>query len=231
MYYPDFQSWFIPSDHPLYHQITRVLRARVGWEYVFFSWNGFESIITVDTIDRKWCTYTILDTAKTLANPQKYLCIAQALPNKFEKLEYIVEKWVECGVSEFIFFPSKYSQIRHLDEKKVARLQKIAMEAIEQCGRSDLVSLSALPNFPQCSKGKSIFLHTGEQTVPVNESVKRVESEQSITLFVGPEGGWNQEEAEMFYQNPDALSVNLGSRVLRLETVTPVVAFMFMDWY
>lgn len=231
MYYPDFQSWFIPSDHPLYHQITRVLRARVGWEYLFFSWNGFESIITVDTIDRKWCTYTILDTTKTLANPQKYLCIAQALPNKFEKLEYIVEKWVECGVSEFIFFPSKYSQIRHLDEKKVARLQKIAMEAVEQCGRSDLVSLSMLSDFPQCSKGKCIFLHTSEQTIPINEAVEHVEDEQGMTLFIGPEGGWSQEEATMFYQNPDALSVNLGSRVLRLETVTPVVAFMFMDWY
>lgn len=134
-------------------------------------------------------------------------------------------------MSEFIFFPSKHSQIRHLDEKKMGRLQKIAMEAVEQCGRSDLVSLSVLPDFPQCSKGKNIFLHTGEQTVPVDEAVKHVESEQCITLFVGPEGGWSQEEATMFYQNQDALSVSLGSRVLRLETVTPAVAFMFMDGY
>jgi 16S rRNA U1498 N3-methylase RsmE len=45
-------------------------------------------------------------------------------------------------VSEFVFFPSKYSQIRSLDDKKIGRLQKIAMEAIEQCGRSDIVTLS-----------------------------------------------------------------------------------------
>lgn len=231
IYYPEFRSWYIPSDHPLYHQITRVLRARIGAEYIFFSGDDSESIITIDVIDRKWCSYTIVETIKTLANPMKYLQVIQALPNKFEKLEYIVEKWVECGVSEFVFFPSKYSQIRTLDEKKIGRLQKIAMEAVEQCGRSDIITLSVSPQVPSLDEWKFLFLHTGEKNIHIDDAVKKVDIEHHITILVGPEGWWSPDEVTLFMNSPDVISVSLGSRILRLETVTPAVAFILMNWY
>lgn len=231
IYYPEFRSWYISSDHPLYHQITRVLRARIGMEYVLFSGDGSESVVTIDAIDRKWCSYTIEKAIKTLANPTRYLRVIQALPNKFEKLEYVVEKWVECGVSEFVFFPSKYSQIRSLDDKKIGRLQKIAMEAVEQCGRSDIVTLSLSSWIPILDEGKSLFLHTGEKNMHISDVLREIEQDQHITLLVGPEGWWSPDEVTLVASSTNVIGVNLGTRILRLETVTPAIAFMLMNWY
>ena len=157
--------------------------------------------------------------------------VIQALPNKFEKLEYVVEKWVECGVSEFVFFPSKYSQIRSLDDKKIGRLQKIAMEAIEQCGRSDIVTLSLSSWIPILDEGKSLFLHTGEKNIHMGDVLREVEQDQHITLLVGPEGWWSPDEVTLVANSTNVIGVNLGTRILRLETVTPAIAFMLMNWY
>ena len=231
IYYPEFRSWYIPSDHPLYHQITRVLRARFGAEYIFFSGDDSESIITIDVIDRKWCSYTILETIKTLANPMRYLRVIQAIPNKFEKLEYIIEKWVECGVSEFTFFPSQYSQIRTVDEKKIGRLQKIAIEAVEQCGRSDIVSISFSPKIPLLEEWKFLFLHTGEKNIHINAALQALDNEGCVSFLVGPEGWWSPDEVSIFMGSPHIIGVSLGNRILRLETVTPAIAFMLMHWY
>lgn len=58
----------------------------------------------------------------------------QALPNKLEKLEYIIQKSCEVGYQSITFFQAERSQILVLSESKKQRLQKIAIEAIEQCG-------------------------------------------------------------------------------------------------
>jgi RsmE family RNA methyltransferase len=56
------------------------------------------------------------------------------MPNKLEKLEYIIEKGVEVGVRKFVFFRSDRSQKLILSDAKKSRLIAIAREALEQCG-------------------------------------------------------------------------------------------------
>ncbi len=62
------------------------------------------------------------------------LHLFQALPNKLEKLEYIVQKSCEVGYRSITFFEAQRSQILVLSENKKDRLKKIAIEAVEQCG-------------------------------------------------------------------------------------------------
>jgi RsmE family RNA methyltransferase len=60
------------------------------------------------------------------------LILVQSLPNKLEKLEFILQKGVETGVDEFIFFHAERSQKLALLEKKKERMEQIVVEAVEQ---------------------------------------------------------------------------------------------------
>lgn len=60
------------------------------------------------------------------------IILVQSLPNKLEKLEFILQKGVETGIDEFIFFPADRSQKLALLDKKVDRLEQIVVEAVEQ---------------------------------------------------------------------------------------------------
>ncbi len=56
------------------------------------------------------------------------------MPNKIEKIEYILQKGVEVGIRKFVFFRSERSQKLVLTDAKKIRLITIAREALEQCG-------------------------------------------------------------------------------------------------
>jgi len=58
--------------------------------------------------------------------------LAIALPNKFEKIELIVQKCTEIGVEHLIFFPAKHSVLKEISASKMERLEKISLEAVEQ---------------------------------------------------------------------------------------------------
>jgi len=75
------------------------------------------------------------------------LTLYQALPNKFEKIELIVQKCCEIGYKKIFFFQSDRSQKIHISENKKLRIQKIAIEASEQCGGSRIpeIEFTAAP--------------------------------------------------------------------------------------
>lgn len=55
-----------------------------------------------------------------------------AMPNKWDKVELIVQKLTECGLDQIIFWPSERSVIKERSPKKEERLHKIIKEAVEQ---------------------------------------------------------------------------------------------------
>lgn len=56
------------------------------------------------------------------------------MPNKYEKIEYILQKGVEIGITRFVFFRSDRSQKLLITPAKIERFESIAREALEQCG-------------------------------------------------------------------------------------------------
>jgi len=70
------------------------------------------------------------------------LAVFQAFPNKISTLETVVQKLVEIGVDEIIFFSSQYSQLRDISPAKKNRITMIAQEALEQCGGNSPISIS-----------------------------------------------------------------------------------------
>lgn len=120
---------------------------------------------------------------------QKHMTLYQALPNKMEKIEWIIEKNTEIGVKKIVFFRAERSQKLFLSDAKKERLKKIAQEALEQCGGNIPVEIlfsdknlnEILEERPRDEYG--IFLHTTAEKYDVSEW----KHYEKFGIFVGPE--------------------------------------------
>lgn len=156
------------------------------------------------------------------------LHLFQALPHKLEKLEYIIEKWVEIGYRSFTFFPSERSQKLVLSDNKKARLEKIAQEALEQCGGNIIPQIEFYEENIIFSTSvpwviRHIFCHTSWAHTQKLSDIS-LDSENQVWVYIGPEGGFSENEVEMM-RDKWYTWVYFWSRILRCETVSSVVGF------
>lgn len=149
----------------------------------------------------------------------------QGLP-KADKMELIIQKAVELGVYEVIPVSTKRSVVK-LDEKKaknkIARWQEIARAAAKQSKRRIIPQVQNVLTMKQAveySKDMDIRLipyelaEDMEQTRNIIESIK---PGQKIGFFIGPEGGFEEEEITLTKEN-GIIPITLGKRILRTET-------------
>jgi 16S rRNA (uracil1498-N3)-methyltransferase len=154
----------------------------------------------------------------------------QALPNKYEKIEYILQKWVEVGISRFVFFRSDRSQKLIISETKKARFRGIIQEALEQCGGNRFPELEFVENIEfDRIFGERILFHTIPwESVSLGNVAQTLfptgKLPKNISLFVGSEGGFSPEEI-LTAKESGVEIVHFGSRILRTETVSSVVVF------
>lgn len=144
---------------------------------------------------------------------------------KGEKWDYLIQKACELGVTTIVPFVSSRSVVKVVDEKmdkKLARWNKIALEACEQCKRSTLVKVLkpiSFEDIPQYLSDFNIIAY--EEADIQSEKLYSVLARQStctsISCVIGCEGGFNQDEVK--YLNHHGFTrVSLGSRILRAET-------------
>lgn len=212
----------------LLNQLIKVLRIKEGDEFAFFNWKEeVDYIFKVVSVDRRE-VYT--EKVWFIENESEIdfdLNIIWALPNKLEKLEYIVQKWTEIWVTNFMFFRSERSQKLNLSENKIIRLNNIIKEAIEQSWRSFVPELVITDDIAlwDFTENENILFHTQDEN---SSSLKEVELDYSkwINLFVWPEWGFSEEEINAFVQSWFK-KVHLWNRILRTET-TGVVAWFYL---
>ena len=149
----------------------------------------------------------------------------QSLP-KADKMEWIVQKAVELGVYEIIPVAAKRCVVK-LDEKKssakIARWQGIAEAAAKQSKRSIIPQVTEVLSFSQAAKKASdidvrlIPYEMAEGMERTRRIIDGIRPGQSIAVFIGPEGGF--EEAEIREAQAAGIEpVTLGRRILRTET-------------
>ncbi len=153
--------------------------------------------------------------------PDVFVTLYQALP-KGDKMDYIVQKCVELGVSRIVPLISARCVSRPDEKslsKKRARWQKIALQAAMQSRRGIIPEVGDCVSFSKAAEltkenDKTIFFyeHGGE-------SVKKIltDKPKSIGIFIGSEGGYEQSEVDMVIQN-GGKAATLGKRILRAET-------------
>ncbi|WP_295157749.1 16S rRNA (uracil(1498)-N(3))-methyltransferase [uncultured Ruminococcus sp.] len=200
--------------------IGRSLRMRLGDE-VTVCCGGKDYLCRIDTISDEQCGLTVLSVSDGSGEPDVRVTLYQAVP-KSDKLELIVQKAVELGASEII--PVLTARcVSRPDEKsfrkKRERLNKIALEAAKQCGRSIVPTVGEMITADECAKrlgqhelGLICYEKGGE---PLGEYVRR--GIKDIGIFIGSEGGFEESEVEKCREN-DAKVIGMGSRILRCET-------------
>lgn len=228
IYLPHTSLWetLCISEKNLYHQITRVLRARVGQKYIFFDGkNRQDYVYEILQIDRKQILFTLQEKISKSSEIFPSIHLIQALPNKLEKLEYIIQKGCEVGYSGLHFFSAERSQMWALSENKKERLRKIATEAIEQCGGNIIPEISFSWNLLLENYKNSISLvcHTQNQDAKILSDIP-LQNYDTICLIVGPEGGFSDREIS-YFEKQHIQKIYLWNRIFRTETVAPLIWF------
>lgn len=212
------------TDKDIHHQLTRVLRIQVGERVILFDGDGSETEYEVVSIDKK--SISLRGQWRIFPNTEakKKVSLYQAMPNKYEKIEYIIQKWVEVGISEFVFFRSDRSQKLILSPSKIERFVSIAREAVEQCGGMRVPSIV----FHEKDMSYSTpWTHLTLDTIGMSRTFGEFSSLMDYTLWIGPEGGWSDDERDKMNSN-GFIFARFGERVLRTETAGVVTAFALL---
>lgn len=129
-----------------------------------------------------------------------------------EKFELVLQKATELGVAKFLPLITERTEVRvERVRGKRERWEKIVLEAVKQSGRSRIPEIVDATTFAEAA------------AVPGRKVIFDAEAEPSAatigqaTLFIGPEGGWSEEELRLAGRNGFGFQ-RLGPRRLRAET-------------
>ena len=135
-------------------------------------------------------------------------------PIKKTQMEWMIEKAVELGATDFHPVLTQHTDMRHLNED---RLRTQIIEAAEQCERLDIPALHPLVTLDkklQSWTGPKIFAALERAAAPALAAPVTGD----IAFLIGPEGGFSTREKEMIAAHSSVSPVSLGTLILRAET-------------
>jgi 16S rRNA (uracil1498-N3)-methyltransferase len=203
-------------------QIKTVLRMQPGDEIIVLDNSGMEWSVRLTQIGKEAVTGQVIGRQPARGEPQLQLTLYQGTL-KGQKFEWVLQKGTELGVSRFVPLICRRSIITKAEAlaKKYERWQRIIQEAAEQSGRGRLPELEpAIPLSEAVEHARSNRLNLmfwEEATETTLQDILAETQPQTIGLFIGPEGGFSTEEAELAHRAGVRL-VTLGPRILRAET-------------
>ncbi len=212
------------------HQIRDVLRMHPGDEIMLLDNSGWAYRAELVTVDRDAVRGRVVDKWRLETEPQAHITLYQGLL-KGQKFDLVLQKGTELGMTAFIPVLASRCIVGSVDDvsdARVDRWQKIIVEAAEQAGRASLPGLSAPMLFTQacdCAAqvGLSLIPWEGEHSRGLREALQGVPKSKEVNLFIGPEGGFADEEIAIA-RGKGIVPVSLGPRILRAETAGLVAA-------
>lgn len=149
-----------------------------------------------------------------------YVCLIVPIL-KEQKMDYILQKSTELGVSEIIPYYSERGIVKETDkkDKKIDRWKMILKEASEQSHRNTIPKLEKIMNLTEINlDGINIVCSTVEKSTNVKNILKSNKKCDRINVVIGPEGGLSNKEEQSLIKN-NYIPVTFGNRILRVETV------------
>lgn len=219
----------IISESRVVYQLTHVLRAKPGMQCMVQE-PIYASNIARDTLSRYTCEVVLfekdfvkvsilLEEKYSIEDNNIHLCVS--LLNKPEKFEIIVQKCTEIWIIHFVFFLSQYSQLRELSENKRERLQKIALEAVEQSHGCIIPTIDYIPGMKKIfSEWINFLCHQDGENI---KNISQEEKKWRKNFFIGPEW-WRWPTDNEVIKNSIVKNISLGKNILRSETAAVVTA-------
>lgn len=213
--------------------LIRVLRTKQDTTIILFNGDGFDYLCkTLDTNPKKTLV-TIESKIQPCNESNLSITLIQGLSRQ-DRMETTIQKSVELGVNKIIPVICQRSNNRLAKDKKIKKLEhwrKVAISACEQSGRSVIPEVTEITSLDDINKFLNTKAHRLNLNPEAKTSLKNVShSQQAIELFIGPEGGLNDDETGFLKKN-NFTGIRFGPRVLRTETAGPaVISALQMLW-
>lgn len=202
--------------------MTNVLRLKIGDNIEISSGDGFDYICQIEQITETEVVAKIIDCFGNESEPKVKITLYQGLP-KAEKMELIIQKCVELGIDKIVPVNTDRCIVKLAgkEDKKIARWNKISESAAKQSRRGKIPVVEPVLNFEKAiEKAKcddlTIIPYEKEQNNNLKTVVKNFKG-KSISIFIGPEGGFSEKEIDFAIKN-NVMPITLGKRILRTET-------------
>lgn len=212
-------------------QICYVLRMGAGDEIVALDNLGWEYGVRLTAVSAQQVSGDILEKRETASEPAGHITLYQSLMKR-DKFEWVLQKGTEVGVSRFVPLVTQRSLVQDIDIKpsKMARWQKIITEAAEQARRGRIPELMLPMRWSEALAGLDAdvaLIPWEEVREPDLRQVLAGVRPSRLALFVGPEGGFAQEEVAAAVAH-NVQPITLGPRILRAETAAIVTAALIL---
>lgn len=208
------------------NHIKNVLRMERGEQLMVCDGTGMQYTCQISEFPAGEVQLFIMKEEKASTELPVRLKLYQGLPKK-DKMELIIQKAVELGAVEIIPVMTKHCIVKLEDEKKetkkLERWQTIAESAAKQSGRGIIPEVGRVLSYKEAikkaaSEGMALIPYEmAEGMKTLKEAAEEAPRQQVISVFIGPEGGFDKAEVEFAVEN-DVVPVSLGKRILRTET-------------
>lgn len=207
-------------DDEASRQMASVLKLRTGESVILCDGKGRQAPYEILEINKNEIGFVRIGDAHQVEAEPPYQVTLYAAILKRESFEWAVQKAVECGATRIVPVVTRRTIKKDV---KHERLQEIAKEAAELCGRGIVPQVSEPMKFEQAmADAKSN--HTNF-FFDVSSDAPELKRQGSVGLFVGPEGGWDEEEIGNAKRAGFTIA-SLGPRVLRGETACAVAVYL-----
>lgn len=232
------QLFLAEADEPeIVFQLSKVLRATAGDEVILQVDGGAEAGLsgaaaelhyTIEMVQKKQVDLKLVSVSENTRELGFELSLVLCLPNKPDKLEFILQKAVEIGVTEVVTVAGDFSQMKH--QLRMDRLEKIMIEAAEQSERAMVPGLKVASEKSLQELLKKVATDDAVQVFVAVERLNQsgaknpfaeVDKSKKLMIVIGPEGGFSPEEKALV-KELGITSFSLGKRILRMETAAIV---------
>lgn len=200
-----------------YHHLLHVMRIREGETVEIVNGCGQLAAATVQKLEKKRAilSLTIVEHAPP---PKAKLILAQGTPRQ-NRLDFIIEKGTELGVTEFRLFPAEKGEKKGPTDGQKERLKSVAIAAMKQCGRLYLPEITYMPPLEEWTS-PNITSYFGDTRPEAPSLLKRWNQEtvkHEVMFFIGPESGFSDKEVAAMVRL-GATGVTLHPNILRTDT-------------
>ena len=204
--------------------LRQVMRLQAGDMITVFNGKGGEYKAELTCLAKGEAQCRLIDFIDVSRELSCRVHIIQAA-NRSEKIETVLQKATEMGAASFQIVNSERATLNLPSakrEKRLQRWQKIISEAAEQSERTSMPSVGWVDKLSAAKKrGRCFVLHPRDAMLwqDIRADIQGLEN---ITLAIGPEGGWSNQELELL-QSQGFETLMFGQRIMRTETAAPAL--------
>ena len=216
-----------------FRHLQKVKRKRIGDQVFVTDGEGNFYTVRLKQIQATKAVAEIIKIRRLVGEPSVEITLAQGMIRS-QRMDWLIEKGTELGIRKFIPVQMDFCQVKASD-LRISRWQRLAQAAMKQSGRSYLPLIEKKQKINDLSEKllkPVLFAHPGVRK-NVGDVLNAVRQRQGkavrfISLLVGPEGGFSDDQIEQFRQW-GYFQVHLGQRRLRSETAAIALITLTLD--